>query len=158
MTTVQEIAPTISPGTRLPARRGDLIVRPSGNDGAHVVKDPRSGEYFRLGPEESFLLRRLDGRSMSADVCTAFERQLRQPLAPEELEQFVEMARGAGWLEDGKDATDATDMTKAPSAKAEDRKPPLAAPTKAPPAGQSILFWRKRIFDPDRLFDRLYPW
>src|SRR5260370_4712514 len=102
---VEQIQPRISPVTPLPARRRDLIVRPSGNDGAHVVKDPRSGEYFRLGPEESFLLRRLDGRSMSADVCTAFERQLRQPLAPEELEQFVEMARGAGGLEDGKEAT-----------------------------------------------------
>src|SRR5439155_24411111 len=40
----------------LPARRPDLIVKPSGDTGGHVVKDPRTGQFFDLGPEESFLL------------------------------------------------------------------------------------------------------
>ena len=45
-----------------PARRPELIVSPLGDQGQHVVKDPRTGEYFNLGPEESFLLLHLDGR------------------------------------------------------------------------------------------------
>src|SRR6184192_543470 len=108
---IEQIQPRISPLTPLPARRRDLIVRPSEDDGAHVVKDPRTGEYFRLGPEESFLLLRLDGASSIEAACAAFERHFRQPLAPEELEEFIGMARGAGWLQAGAHAAELTDAT-----------------------------------------------
>src|SRR5262245_56902830 len=79
--------------TPLPARRPELVVRPLGDDGRHVVKDPGTGAYFELGPEEHFLLTRLDGRRDPAAVCSAFERQFGQPLLEDELGEFVDLAR-----------------------------------------------------------------
>ena len=45
----------------LPPRRRDLRVEPFGERGEHVVKDPRSGDFFLLGEREHFLLEQLDG-------------------------------------------------------------------------------------------------
>ena len=51
-----------------PARRTDLIFKPLGDRGEHVVKDRRTGGYFNLGPQESFLFARLDGRQTGAEI------------------------------------------------------------------------------------------
>jgi putative peptide zinc metalloprotease protein len=128
--------------TLLPAHRADLVVRPIGDEGQHVVKDPGTGAYFELGPKEHFLLTRLDGSSDPAEVCAAFERQFGQPLSPEELTEFVDMARERKLLRDA---------------------PAASVPTKSKEAElpeeqrQSILYWRKSIFDPDRLCNWLEP-
>jgi RNA polymerase sigma-70 factor (ECF subfamily) len=45
-------------------RRPELVIRPLGEGGPYVVKDPRSGAYYHLGEEEHFLLTQLDGRAM----------------------------------------------------------------------------------------------
>src|SRR3954466_7936774 len=79
--------------TLLPARRSELVVRPLGDDGQHVVKDPGTGAYYELGPEETFLLTHLDGSRDSATVCAAFERHFAQPLPEDDLNEFVAMAR-----------------------------------------------------------------
>src|SRR5262245_11023075 len=44
-----------------PARRPELIVRPLGEQGRYVVKDPHKSTYYQLGDEEYFLLTQLDG-------------------------------------------------------------------------------------------------
>jgi hypothetical protein len=46
-----------SSAASLPAHRPDLLIRPVSDDGQHIVKDVRTGDYYRLGPQESFLLR-----------------------------------------------------------------------------------------------------
>ncbi len=56
-----------------PARRSDLLLRPLGEDGESVVKDLRTGAYYNLGPQESFLLERLDGEQSAASICQSFE-------------------------------------------------------------------------------------
>src|SRR5256885_17228516 len=72
--------------TVLPARRPDLVFKPIGDDGQHVVKDPRTGAYFKLGLEESFLFARLDGRHNVQEVCRAFSPRFAEPLEPQDLE------------------------------------------------------------------------
>ena len=59
--------------TQLPARRTDLVIRPIGEGGRYVVKDPGRRDYFELGEEEHFLLTQLDGNRDAEAVCAAFE-------------------------------------------------------------------------------------
>src|SRR3954453_4407319 len=82
-----------------PSRRPELIITPPDEDGQQVVKDPLTGKFFSLGPEEAFLLGCLDGRQTTADICAAFEKQFGQPLSAEDLEGFIELARGQGFLQ-----------------------------------------------------------
>src|SRR5690242_1024690 len=95
-----------SPTELLPPRRPDLVIRPLGDDGRHAVKDPLSGEFFQLGPQEHFLLTHLDGRRSAADVCAAFVRQFGEPLSEDELTEFLEVARAQGLLSADGEAAD----------------------------------------------------
>src|SRR4051794_30177844 len=81
-----------------PPRRAELIIAPPGADGGQVVKDPQSGEFFHLGPEEAFLLGQLDGRLTAAEVRAAYEQRFSAPLDDDDLDGFIEMARGSGFL------------------------------------------------------------
>lgn len=119
---------TLSP---LPVRRSDLRIEPFGPGGDHVVKDPRSGGFYLLGEREHFLLLQLDGQSDAEGVRGAYEHRFGEPLHEEDLDAFVETAREQGMLATG------------------------TAPPPRP--RQSILYWRKRLFDPDRVFTRLEP-
>src|SRR5262245_17718662 len=85
--------------TTLPSRRPELLVRPLGNKGQHVVKDPRTGDYYTLGEQESFLLAQLDGQHAAEDVCQAFAERFGEPLSEEDLDQFVRLAQSRGFLE-----------------------------------------------------------
>src|SRR2546422_3226702 len=105
--------------TILPARRPDLVFRPVGDDGQHVVKDPRTGAYFKLGPQESFLFQHLDGRRGADEVCRAFSRRFGEPLAGEDLEQFLALAEQSAFF-------------------AAPPSPPKAQPAPAPPPAPSV--------------------
>src|SRR5512135_3079166 len=76
-----------------PARRPDLLLRPMGDDGRHVVKDLRTGKFFNLGPVESFLLLRLDGEQSDETICSAFEERFGETLTEEDLGDFLDLAR-----------------------------------------------------------------
>src|SRR3954469_16273845 len=82
-----------------PRRRSDLLVRPLGDGGESVVKDQRSGEYFNLGAQESFLLERLDGEQTAQAICKLFEQKFHQPLSEADLQEFLELARSLGFLQ-----------------------------------------------------------
>jgi multidrug efflux pump subunit AcrA (membrane-fusion protein) len=204
------MATLISP---LPLCRTDLVIRVSGKDGSHVIKNPQSGEYFSLGPQESFMLARLDGRHTPEQICAEFEKRFGEPLSAEELEGFLELARESKLVREAAAggngrpataartaATPARSPTRARSNSAAGARPsiprsanvdvPIPAPRNAPqtipapslgegdpipssPAAasstaassteapaksrQSILYWRKSFFDPDRLFNWLEP-
>src|SRR5829696_1171817 len=94
-------APPASPPSRvstlplrlgLPVRRAELIIVPHSAAGETVIKDPISGAYYHLGPEESLLLRALNGRNTAAKICRGFEKQFGQPLTREDLDDFIELA------------------------------------------------------------------
>jgi multidrug efflux pump subunit AcrA (membrane-fusion protein) len=127
----------------LPPRRTELVARPLGDRGDYVVKDPRSGAYYHLGEEEHFLLTQLDGRQDADAVRDAFAARFGQPLDEEELHEFLDMARAQGFLR--------------PAGGAADGLPAAAAAPQLAVLGGRLLSWRKSLFDPDRLFDRLEP-
>src|SRR5207247_7604215 len=117
---------------------------------------PRTGGYFKRGPQESFLLEHLDGRHGADEVRRAFSRRFNEPLGQDDLRQFLDLAEESGFI---------GAPTSAPSAgaAAAPRLESPAAPSPQPRAPaerenrQSILYWRKSVFDPDPLFDRLEP-
>jgi multidrug efflux pump subunit AcrA (membrane-fusion protein) len=132
----------------LPPRRPELVVGPLGDRGETVVKDPHTGGYFHLGVQEAFLLACLDGRQTADEVRTAFAERFGQPLSTEELEEFLEMARAEGLLQQEASGP-------APAAPPPTLNPAPFLPM--PAACQRLLFWRKKFFDPDRLFGWLEP-
>jgi putative peptide zinc metalloprotease protein len=134
------------PPPTCPQRRSELVIRPLGEGGTYVVKDPRTGAYYHLGEQEHFLLTQCDGRQDAAAIRAAFAERFGQPLADEELQEFLDMARAQGFLRpadaEGPQATE----------------PGPARPERgAAPFGLRLLYWRKSLFDPDRLFTWLAP-
>jgi multidrug efflux pump subunit AcrA (membrane-fusion protein) len=136
-----------------PRRRGDLVLGAEDPEGFRVVKATRTGDFFRLGPEESFLLDQLDGTRGGADIRAGFEARFGRPLSEEELEQFLAVAGGNGLLEAERPADPPAPPTRAPSdvGTASSQGAPDA------PAAQSLLRLRFKLFDPDRFFGWLCP-
>ncbi len=139
-------------------RRADLISRPFGEDGQYVVKSPDAGDYFHLGGEEHFLLMQLDGCNDPANVCQAYEREFGGHLTEVDLDEFIESIREHGLLEEG-DGTDAG-QTESPSVKAHTSAECFKRRSSKPRQSskqQNILYFRKSVFDPDRLLTWLEP-
>src|SRR5262245_3590355 len=128
----------------LPVRRPELLIRPLGDRGRYVAKDPTTGQYFNFGEEENFLLGQLDGKHTAEDISTAFLRRFEQPLPEEDLEDFLTLARTKGLVESEVRSKDSQDRV------------PKADPSR-PSRRQSFLYWRKRLFDPDGLCNWLEP-
>src|SRR5687768_16422701 len=153
-----------NPPTIPPSRRNDLLLRPLGDGGDCVVKDLRTGDYFNLGPQESFLLERLDGEQTATAICKSFETHFGQPLTESELQEFLELARSMGFLEavgvPGTLREDAVITGGVQHHVARTKAAPAAVPTPAPPPAtrrQTILYCSIYIFDPDRLLNWLEP-
>ncbi len=125
------------------------MIRP-GEQGRYVVKDPRNSSYYTLGEEEHFLLAELDGTKSAEVLSGTFEERFGQPLPPEELDSFLQQVRTLGFLEPDPVLTGAQEPRGSVSA-----TPRAAAPR--PRRRQSILYWRKSLFDPDQFFDWLEP-
>src|SRR5262245_29701362 len=123
----------------LPARRSELVIRPLGDHGPYVVKDPGTGAYYHLGVEEHLLLSQLDGQCDAEAIRAAFLERFGQPLAGQELHEFLEMAKDQGFLQSCNDEM--------PGAGHASKSAPK--PTEAP-LGLRLLYWRKNFFDPDR--------
>jgi multidrug efflux pump subunit AcrA (membrane-fusion protein) len=130
----------------LPTRRLDLVIRPSGESGGYVVKDPRSREFFRLGEKAHYLLMQLDGRCTTSEVCVAFQKRFADTLSDDDLARFLRMAASQGLLDISERTTPSECAT--------------AMDATAPPArhsDQRLLYWRKSLFDPDELLNWLAP-
>ncbi|MBI1311541.1 HlyD family efflux transporter periplasmic adaptor subunit [bacterium] len=166
----------------LPACRSDLVIRQM-NDDEFVVKLPAHRKYFSIGAAEEFLLRQLDGTRSRSQLCRSFEEQFDDSLSDADIDDFLEMIRSRGLLEEPKlDKTDSSSRRNSPSQSeaseprpaarsetsdesptAPSRRPELksesdAADDEAPSRGrQNILFYRLPLFNPDRLFSWLEP-
>ena len=139
--------------TPLPTRRPELLIKPLGDNGQYVVKDPATGDYFHLGNQEAYLLQKLDGTSSAEAICRNFERQFDTPLDPEELQEFVELADGRCLLQRTVPDENERDIPSSLTAHAADG----SQSTRGAPPRQSILYWRKSVFDPDCFFNWLQP-
>jgi putative peptide zinc metalloprotease protein len=141
----------------LPRRRDDLIIKPvAGNQ--VVIKDPVTDAYFQLGEEEWFLLSQLNSDATSATVLDAFQRKFNDELTPEDLDEFLEIASKRHLLKDksGNQSAEKRYVDSEDLGWNEPDRPAALASGKKP--RQSILFWRRNLFDPDRLFNRMEPW
>jgi len=127
--------------------RPDLILKPSSN-GRFIAKDPRTGQFFSLGEQEVFLLECV-GRKSEAETLAAYEARFSEPLSSEDLADFIQLAQQRGLLID-RSAETLVNTPAVPQTTA-------AVPKPSPKPRQSLLFWRKTIFDPDRLFSWLLP-
>lgn len=85
--------------TSLPCRRPELVPYPASDSGSWLVRNRRAGESFTLGPEEYFLLARLDGTRTADDLRTAFAQRFGEPLTADELDDFLHMAGERGFLQ-----------------------------------------------------------
>jgi multidrug resistance efflux pump len=75
----------------LPKLRADLIFsRPDTADAKVIVKDPVSGEFFRLGAAELFIARQLDGATELEEVRRRVSDRFGAPLTAATLSAFVQ--------------------------------------------------------------------
>src|SRR5882762_6349749 len=122
-----------------PKLRSDLTVRQHETDGERffIVKDPVSGEFFRFREAEGFIAEQFDGERPLEVVRKNTEEKFGAMLSAEMLTGFVKNLERTGLLETG--------------------EPNHRTNGKRSRIGGSALYIRFRIFDPDRLFDRLTP-
>ena len=69
----REVSAPPAPTSMPPARRADLVLRPLGEKGRHVVKNPGTGEYYRIH-RRSFDPRQRVDRNLLRDLKAARER------------------------------------------------------------------------------------
>jgi len=93
--------------TRPPLLRPDLLIRPVGGEGRHVVKDLRSGVFFNLGRRSRSCSYASTGESSVGAICAAYEARFDEPLGEEDFADFLDLARGKRLLRD--DARDVVD-------------------------------------------------
>ncbi|HZH42430.1 MAG TPA: efflux RND transporter periplasmic adaptor subunit, partial [Gemmatimonadales bacterium] len=98
-----------------------------------VVKDSRSGKFFRFREAERFILSQLDGRTTLEDIRRRAQAQLEGELSPDTLLGFVDAVDRAGLLETSRG--------------------PRTLPSRR--FKGSLLYLRIALFDPDRLFTTL---
>ena len=123
-----------------PKLRSDLTVSRQQAGGAvrYVIKDGRSGKFFRFGEVEQFIAEQLDGETPLDAVRQQTEARFEGTLPPEALAAFITKLQKNGLLEV--------------------QGAPASAPSKPGRPGRllgSLLYMRIPLFDPNRLFDRL---
>lgn len=119
--------------------RSDLVVSRHETTGevTYVLKDPRTGRFFKFRQPEYAIARRLDGATRLEAVAAAVSAELGVEADAAALQPFVEQLQRQGLLE---------------------------SPDGTQPAADSrvfrgnLLWLRLKAFDPDRLFDRLVGW
>ena len=84
--------PSPPPRCELRVRRWELILHPHGAAGELVITDPITRAHVHLGPEESLLLRALDGRNTFERIQRRYEKQFGRPLTRQEFDHFIELA------------------------------------------------------------------
>lgn len=118
--------------------RSDLILSRQTAGGATVlvVKDPVVDRFFRFGAAEDFILGQLDGTTPPEELHRRVRERFDGALPPAALDQFLERLGTLGLLRTGV----------APAGRASHR------------VRGDLFYLRFRLFDPDRLFDRMLPW
>lgn len=76
----------------------------SGDDIVCYVKDPRSADYLRVGPRESFLLERLDGSRTLAEISEEYDREFHRRLSDAHWRQLLGALHGRDLIASGPDS------------------------------------------------------
>src|SRR5262249_53399326 len=125
------------------------------------------GNFYDLDEQSYFLLTRLDGRSSAEEVRAAYQARFAEPLAAEELAEFVTTARALDFLEEDEPESPSlpapspnvgrgdSPTALAPEGGGRSQEGPRPPAPAAP--GSSLLYFRVRLIDPDRLLTWLAP-
>lgn len=135
----------------LPKLRSDAVVQRL-TDEDFVVKLPAEREYFSIGAGEAFLLQQFDGIATIDSLLEAFEKEFREEISARDIDDFIEIAKSRKLLESSKSEAEAKPATSAKRFVEDDDDEDYT-----PNQRQSLLFYRFRLFDPDRLFTWLEP-
>lgn len=133
----------------LPRLRGDAVVQQV-SDEVFVVKLPAEREYFSVGPSEAFLLQQLDGTTTNRSVRKAFAGKFHEELSRQDINDFLELAAARKLLERPKDAVE--DIKPEPDSRFEENDDELESTRH-----QSVLYFRKQLFDPNQFFGWIEP-
>ena len=123
--------------TSAPRLRDDLAVthQQTAKGSFYVVKDPLSGDFYRLRDAERFVAQQLDGETSLEAVREKTEERFGATLQAGTLKAFIDRLERAGLLE-------------GTARKKNSRGRRIRG---------SVLYLRCALFDPDRLLDRLAP-
>ena len=135
--------------TELPRIRTGLVIRCTG-EGEYVVKCPADGSYFRIGDVEQFLLSQLDGSHSTKAICEAFEQRFHDRLTRDDIDEFARAIEPMGLL----DRADSAGQRAGDRTATDDDEDDAETGRKG---GGSILFFRRSIFNPDRLLNAMEP-
>lgn len=132
-----------------------------------VVKLAADRQYFSLGPQEAYLLRQLNGHRSGRRIREKYEEKFGERLSRSDLKEFIAAVESMGLLEpievsetpvDSNSAAAVAGGTDSPGdSSSTAAEPKVAKKRKGQLFGQSALFFRVPLFDPDRLFNALEP-
>jgi putative peptide zinc metalloprotease protein len=123
--------------------RTDLISTATEVDGETfvVIKDPVTGNFFRVREPEHWLIQQLDGTRSPADVARAFREKYELEIGAEQVGEFTSLLKQLFFLEDNR-----SEQELARAARKEARKRSLLS---------KILYIRVKAFNPGRFLDWL---
>ncbi len=135
----------------LPRIRPDLVIRCTG-EGQYVVKCPADGSYFRMGEVEHFLLTQLDGQKSARSVRKEYEARFGERLGSSDLNEFLDAIKPLGLLDLPESEQKLLQSTSSSNGADDDEDSETGKRGRG-----SILFFRRSIFNPDRLLNALEP-
>ena len=120
--------------------RSDLTIRPQETSAGRfsIVKDPVSGQFFRLREAEEFIARQFDGETPLDVIRHRVEAAFGAALTPETLSAFARQLQASGILESESASTSGQSA----------RKGRIRG---------SLLYLRFKVLDPTWIFDRIGP-
>jgi multidrug resistance efflux pump len=118
--------------------RSDVLItgQNAGDQEICILKDPVTERFFRFKEVEGFILRQLDGVATNDEIIRGVQQRFNFDLSKENLEQFLERIRKIGLLDDN---------SSRPTSEKRFRNRIRG----------DIFYLRVKIFNPDRLLDRL---
>jgi putative peptide zinc metalloprotease protein len=133
-----------------------------------VVKLRNDRQYFSLGPQEAYLLRQLNGRRSSRRIREKYEETFGESLSRSDFNEFITAVDAIGLLESQESDDNAKDSgTESPAAgltsgdgSGQSTSSSASRPSKKKSGGlfgQSVMFFRIPLYDPDQFFNWLEP-
>ena len=158
----------LPPSSSLPRVRDDLTIQAI-SPTEYVVKRRESREYFSVGPQEACLLELLNGKSSFSDIQNVYSQRFGQNLSEADLGEFLQAVQPMGLLQStSKSRSGSPRPQPGGSLEGDHRRsnspssstaPESVRPKKRSPLnGQSVLFFRIPLCDPDVFLGRIVSW
>ncbi|MFF8985073.1 site-2 protease family protein [Streptomyces globisporus] len=123
-----------------PALRPRVLLSDPLLDGAatvHLIKDAGTGNSFKVGPKEYFLIARMDGERSLAEIGEAYAGEYGRRLGDAHWQRLLALLGAKGLLAGAPEPKPAP--TSAPPEPAPTSAPPEPAPSAAPPEKRTLL-------------------